>query len=249
MKARYIFLGMLGVLTACEAPKTNSDRPLSVLYREAHNHFSQKEYRTAAAAFEEVERQHPYSIWATKSQIMSAFCYYMVRDYEFAQRTLEVFIQYHPTHRDVSYAYYLKGMCLFAQISSPDRDPKPARDAREAFLELSRRFPDSPYTKDALRKVQALSQLLASHEICVGQYYEKVGNFLAALERFRTVLFSYPDTPQSEEAAYRAIECYISLGLLPDARLMEEMLRKNTPTSLWMKKATRLLKTLHAAKP
>lgn len=247
MKIRCLLLGSLGVLTACQTPKMDLERPLSALYREAYDHFSRQEYKTAAKGFEEVERQHPYSAWATKSQLMSAFCYYMVRDYESAHRTLEVFIQYHPTHKNVAYAYYLKGMSSFAQIASPDRDPRPARDAREIFLELSHRFPESPYAKDALKKVEALSHRLASHEISVGQYYERAGNFLAALERFRMVLFSYPDTPQSEEAAYRAIECYISLGLLPDARTMEGMLRKNTPKSLWTKKATHLLNTLHAS--
>ncbi|MDR1910625.1 MAG: outer membrane protein assembly factor BamD [Holosporales bacterium] len=244
MKARCLLFACFGLLAACQTTKSASDRPLADLYRKAYDHFSKKEYKTAAAAFEEVERQHPYSAWAVKSQLMSAFCYYMVRDYESAQRALEVFIQYHPTHRDIAYASYLKGMCLFMRISSPDRNPRPAYDAREAFLELSRRFPDSPYTQDAVDKAKMLGERLASHEINVGRFYERIGDFLAALGRFRTVLFVYPETPQSEEAAYRIVECCVNLGLLDEARTMENALRKNAPKSVWSQKATRLLRTL-----
>ncbi|MDR1267812.1 MAG: outer membrane protein assembly factor BamD [Holosporales bacterium] len=241
MKRAILVLGMLGILlSACDGPKKGYDRPLGELYREAYELFRKKEYRTAANAFEEVERQHPYSAWATKSKLMSAFCYYMVRDYEAAQRTLEVFIQYHPTHQDVVYAYYLNGMCLFAQVASPERDPRPAREAREAFLLLARRFPGTPYTKDALKKTKKLARLLASHEMEVGRFYEQSGNFLAALERFRVVLASYPDTLQSEEAAYRAVECYLNLGLEEEARKIRSLLQKNAPKSIWLKKATAL---------
>jgi outer membrane protein assembly factor BamD len=238
----------LGALTSCQTTKDDTDRPLAELYRRAHKHFSDKEYKTAAGAFEEVERQHPYSAWAIKSQLMSAFCYYMVRDYESAQRTLDVFIQYHPTHRDISYAHYLKGMCLFMQVASPDRDPKPARETRDVFLELSRRFPDSPYTKDAVSKAEMLGERLASHEIGVGRFYERMGDFLAALKRFRSVLSVYPETRQSEEAAYRVVECLVRLGLLEEARTMRGMLCKNSPKSPWTHKATQLLKPFSAAK-
>ncbi|MDR2412157.1 MAG: outer membrane protein assembly factor BamD [Holosporales bacterium] len=238
---RYAWLWVIFLLAACDEPKKSYDRSLAELYREAHKHFVDKEYRTAATAFEEVERQHPYSYWAIKSQLMSAFCYYMVREYDLAQRTLEVFIQYHPTHQDVGYAYYLKGMCLFAQIVSPSRDSRPARQAYEAFLELSHRFPGTSYAKDAVAKAKELARLLASHEIGVGRFYEEMGNFLAALERFRTVLAAYPETPQAKEAMYRAIECYVSLGLLDEAQKMRASLQKKDPASPWLKKATVLL--------
>ncbi|MDR2416641.1 MAG: outer membrane protein assembly factor BamD [Holosporales bacterium] len=250
-KRRALFTVLIisfGGLTACQTAKDATDRPLVDLYQEAYNHFLQKEYKTAANAFEEVERQHPYSAWAIKSQLMSAFCYYMVKDYESAQRALSVFIQYHPTHRDIAYAHYLKGMCLFMQISSPDRDPKPAREAREAFLELSRRFPESSYARDAIYKAKMLGERLASHEICVGRFYERVGDFLAALTRFRTVLLAYPETRQSEEAAYRTIECYISIGLLDEARATEKTLQNNVPKSVWAQKAARLLSVFSSPK-
>jgi outer membrane protein assembly factor BamD len=238
---RYAWLWSICLLAACEEPKKSYDRPLAELYREAHKHFVDKEYRTAATAFEEVERQHPYSAWAIKGQLMSAFCYYMVREYNDAQRTLEVFIQYHPMHKDIVYAYYLKGMCLFAQIASPTRDSRPAQQAYEAFLELSRRFPGTSYAKDAGKKARKLARLLASHEIGIGRFYEDMGNSLAALERFRTVLAVYPETPQAEEAMYRSIECYVNLGLLDEAQKVRVSLQKKAPVSPWLGKATVLL--------
>jgi outer membrane protein assembly factor BamD len=130
------------------------------------------EYKAAAKGFEEVDRQHPYSVWATKAQIMAAFAYYSSNKYDEAIIALDRFIQLHPGHRDIPYAYYLKALCFYEQISDVGRDQRITQQALDALAEVVKRFPESPYARDARLKVELAIDHLAGKEMSVGRYYQ-----------------------------------------------------------------------------
>src|SRR5258707_12046363 len=179
------------------------EQPVEVLYNRALDALGQQEYKQAAKGFEEVDRQHPYSVWATKAQIMAAFAYYQSNKYDDAIIALDRFIQLHPGHRDIPYAYYLKGLCYYEQISDVGRDQRITQQALDALSDVAKRFPDSPYARDARIKVELCIDQLAGQEMYVGRYYQHKQVYVGAISRYRTVIERYQTTSQLPEALYR----------------------------------------------
>src|SRR5882672_9110353 len=145
------------VLSGCgssDDDKNYVEQPVEQLYNRALDDLGAQDYKAAAKGFEEVDRQHPYSVWATKAQIMAAFTYYQSNKYDDAIIALDRFIQLHPCHRDIPYAYYLKGLCYYEQISDVGRDQRITQQALEALSDVAKRFPESPYARDARLKVE-----------------------------------------------------------------------------------------------
>ena len=142
------------VLAGCAAKKkAYVERPVEELYNAALDQMEQRQYATATETFDEVERQHPYSVWATKAQMMAAYAYYLANRYADAILALDRFIQLHPANRDVAYAMYLKGLSYYEQISDVSRDQKITELALTSFKELISRFPNSKYARDAKVKI------------------------------------------------------------------------------------------------
>ena len=189
--------------------------------------------RLAAKEFEEVDRQHPYSVWATKAQIMAAFTYYQSNKYDDAIIALDRFIQLHPGHRDIPYAYYLKGLCYYEQISDVGRDQRMTQQALDALSDVAKRFPDTPYARDARLKVELTIDHLAGKEMDIGRYYEKQHQYVGAINRFRTVIERYQTTTHVPEALHRLVECYLALGVKSEAKETAAVLGFNFPGSDW----------------
>src|SRR5712675_3675640 len=164
------------------------EQPVEQLYNRALDALGQQEYKVAAKGFEEVDRQHPYSVWATKAQIMAAFTYYQSNKYDDAIIALDRFIQLHPGHRDISYAYYLKGLCFYEQISDIGRDQRITQQALDSLSDVAKRFPDSPYARDARIKVELAIDHLAGKEMDIGRYYQKQQQYIGAVNRYRVVI-------------------------------------------------------------
>lgn len=209
------------------------DRTLEELYHEGRARLFKGEYFKAAKSFDEIERQHPYSEWAPQAQLMSAYSYYLDRKYEDALDPIESFIQLHPAHKDIPYAFYLQGLCYYERLSPIERDQDMARHALESFKEVLKRFPNSIYAKDAKLKIDLLRDNLASKEMNVGRYYLRKKAYLAAMNRFRTVVETYQTTAQVEEALHRLVEIYLALGLIPEAQKAAATLGHNFPASSW----------------
>jgi outer membrane protein assembly factor BamD len=134
-------------LSGCGSSDDDSnyvEQPVEVLYNRALDDLGTQDYKAAAKGFEEVDRQHPYSVWATKAQIMAAFAYYQSNKYDEAVIALDRFIQLHPGHRDIPYAYYLKALCFYEQISDVGRDQRMTQQALDALAEVVKRFPNRP---------------------------------------------------------------------------------------------------------
>jgi outer membrane protein assembly factor BamD len=198
--------------------KNYVEQPVEVLYNRALDDLGSQEYKAAAKGFEEVDRQHPYSVWATKAQIMAAFAYYQSNKYDEAIIALDRFIQLHPGHRDIPYAYYLKALCFYEQISDVGRDQRVTQQALDALAEVVKRFPESPYARDARLKVELAIDHLAGKEMSVGRYYQGNQQYVGAINRYRVVIERYQTTTHVPEALHRLVESYLSLGVKQEAQ-------------------------------
>ncbi len=238
-----IALALVALLGAC-ADDTKTDYregTVESLYNEAMDNLYARLYDEAAAMFDEVERQHPYSVWATRAQLMSAYAYYRNDQYDEATIAARRFIQLHPGHADVAYAYYLVGIGYYEQISDIGRDQQMTRSALDAFEDLVRRFPDSDYAEDARQKIVFAYDHLAGKEIEIGRYYLVRGYYIAAINRFRVVVDDYQTTTHTPEALHRLVEAYLALGLPQEAQRAAAILGYNFPSSAWYRDSYRLL--------
>lgn len=217
------------------------EQPVEQIYNQAMDSLMSEKYDSAADLFDEVERQHPYSVWATRGQLMSAFAHYRKNNYAEALVTLDRFISLHPAHPNVDYAYYLRAMCYYEQISDVARDQKMSEKARDAFEELITRFPDSKYAADAKPKLVLIRDQLAGKEMEIGRFYQKRGHYLAAINRFRTVVEEYDTTSHVPEALHRLTESYLALGVADEAQKAAATLGYNFPGSEWYARSYRLL--------
>ena len=214
---------------------------ISRLYNEALNHLKNREYRTAAKKFAEVERKFPYSRWATKAVLMQAYAQYLRNHYDEAIAAAKKFLTLHPGHKDAPYAHYLIALSLYEQISDVKHDPTAARKAQEALELVVNRYPNTRYAADAERKLKAVRDYLAGKEMEVGRYYLKRGNYLAAINRFKKVITDYQTTAHVPEALYRLVEAYLALGIRSEAQTAAAVLGHNFPNSVWYRDAYRLL--------
>ncbi len=209
------------------------ERPVEEIYNDAVDALAEGDLAEAVLQFDEVERQHPYSVWATKAQLMAAYAQYERGQYDDAIIALERFIDLHPGNRDAGYAYYLKALSSYEQISDVSRDQKITRDASEALEELIRRYPDSKYARDAVLKLDLTRDHLAGKEMEVCRFYLRRGHYLAAINRFSTVVEDYQTTSHVAEALHRLAEAYTALGVSPEARQNAAVLGHNFPGSEW----------------
>jgi outer membrane protein assembly factor BamD len=228
----WLALGLTGCGSS-DDDKNYVETPVEVLYNNALDQLSIQEYKKAAKGFEEVDRQHPYSVWATKAQLMAAFAYYQSNKYDDAIIALDRFIQLHPGHRDLAYAYYLKALCYYEQISDVGRDQRVTQQALEALAEVVKRFSGSPYARDARLKVELAIDHLAGKEMAVGRYYQANQQYVGAINRYRVVIERYQTTTHVPEALHRLVECYLSLGVKSEAQENAAVLGYNFPGSEW----------------
>ncbi len=221
-------------LGACtQKPEEYVERPVEILYNTAMDALLADDYNVAVEKFEEVERQHPYSLWATKAKLMTAYAYYLNNLYDDAIVALNRFIQLHPTNRDVAYAYYLKGLSYYEQISDVARDQKMTELALATLDELVKRFPNSKYARDAKLKIDLTNDHLAGKEMEIGRYYHNQRHYLAAINRFRAVVDNYQTTTHVPEALHRLTEAYLALGVTEEASKTAAVLGHNFPGSEW----------------
>ena len=216
-----------------EEPAGPTEPSVEQLYNNAMDTLIEGNRVAAAQQFEEVERQHPYSVWATKAQLMAAYAMYQGGEYENAIIALDRFIQLHPGNRDVSYAYYLKALSYYRQITDVGRDQRTTEEALVAFQDLVRRFPSSRYARDARHKIDLIADHLAGKEMEVGRFYQRREDYLAAINRFKVVVEKYDTTTHVPEALHRLIESYTALGLNDNARRVAAVLGYNYPGSAW----------------
>jgi outer membrane protein assembly factor BamD len=229
-------------LAACKSPEPDiPDTPVDQLYNNALDTLNAGRTRDAAKLFDEVERQHPYSEWATQAQLMSAYAYYLIDSYDDAIPALERFIDLHPGNRGAAYAYYLRALCYYEQIADVNRDQGNTEEAQRALSDVIARFPNTPYARDATLKLDLVRDHLAGKEMAVGRYYQVRGQYLAAINRYKTVVDQYQTTTHVPEALERLTESYVALGVYDEAERTASVLGYNYPGNQWYQNAYDLL--------
>jgi outer membrane protein assembly factor BamD len=224
------------------------ERPVEELYNAAMDYLAADEWQQAAKAFDEVERQHPYSTWAIKAQLLSAYSLYQANKYDEAVLAAQRFTQLYPGNKDAPYAYYLIAISHYEQISDVGRDQRATQRALAALDEVVRRFPNSEYARDARLKIDLTRDHLAGKEMEVGRFYLRRGQTVAAINRFRAVVEKYQTTSHVPEALHRLTEAYLSLGLTDEAQATASVLGHNFPGSDWYLDSYALL-TGHDLRP
>jgi outer membrane protein assembly factor BamD len=238
-------LSLTGVLlTGCgtsDEEEVIKSEPVDVLYNRGHEALMKGDYEEAMEAFTEVERQHPYSEWAVRAQVMNAYAAYENEDYVDAIAILERYVKMHPSSESTPYAYYLMALCYYDQISDVRRDQGYTEKALTALEEVMKRFPDTDYARDARIKRDLTVDHLAGKEMEVGRYYLKRGEYLSAINRFQYVVENFETTAHTPEALHRLVESYLSLGVRDEAQKNAAVLGYNYPDSLWYRESYQLL--------
>ncbi len=209
------------------------ERSVEELYNSSMDALLGGNYEVAAQRFDEVERQHPYSVWATKAQLMGAYAHYQANEYDQAIAALQRYVELHPGSPDVAYAYYLTAISYYEQISDVGRDQSLTRRARSALEAVVRRFPGTDYAHDARLKLDLTRDHLAGKEMSVGRFYLRQGHLLAAINRFRIVVEQYQTTSHVPEALHRLAEAYTAVGLDEEAVRVAAVLQHNYPGNEW----------------
>jgi outer membrane protein assembly factor BamD len=222
-------------LAACGSDNEDEyvEQPVEELYNEGLDNLHAGENLDAAGFFDEVERQHPYSTWATRAQLMAAYAHYQEGEYDDALNAIDRFLSLHPGHPSAPYAYYLRALCYYEQIADVTRDQKNTEFALGALSEVVRRYPESPYARDAQLKIDLTRDHLAGKDMEIGRFYLKRGEYQAAIKRFGRVIERYQTTTHVPEALHRLTEAYLALGIVEEAQTAAAVLGHNYPGSDW----------------
>jgi outer membrane protein assembly factor BamD len=219
------------------------DSPADMLYNEGLYLLNTKQdYKEAAKKFDQVDRENPYSDWARKALLMSAYAYYQSEDYDECINAAERYVTLHPGSPDAAYAQYLIGSSYYDQILDVSRDQARAQKAIDALEEVVRKYPNSEYATAAKKKIGMGRDQLAGKEMDIGRYYLERRDFIGAINRFKVVVTQYQTTRHVEEALMRLSECYVSLGIMDEAQTAAAVLGHNFPDSPWYKDAYNLVK-------
>lgn len=237
----FLALTLLGACADGDSGKPYVEKPVDELYNGALKAMKAHEYPEAARLFDEVERQHPYSEWASRAQLMAAYANYQAYKYDEASDTLNRFIELHPGHPNIAYAYYLRALCHYEQITDVGRDQSNTAKAMQELQDVTKRFPGTPYARDAALKISLTRDHLAGKEMEIGRYYQRRKLFIAALGRFRKVVTDYQTTSQVAEAMARLVEVYLAIGIPREAQAVAAVLGHNFPSSNWYKESYALL--------
>ncbi|MDR3536724.1 MAG: outer membrane protein assembly factor BamD [Acetobacteraceae bacterium] len=234
-----VMLLVLPLLAGCGGSKDEEDTsnvqvaPVETLYNNGIDALNARRYSAATDQFSSVEQNYPYSTWAVNAQLMQGYAQYLQNHYTDALGTLDRFIQLHPAHRSIAYAYYLRALCYYEQIADIQRDQKGTEQAMAALQDVVNRFPDSTYATDARLKIDLCRDHLAGKEMEIGRWYESQHLYEAAIGRFQRVVDDFQTTNHVPEALHRLTEIYLVLGLRDQAKQTAAVLGYNYPGSEW----------------
>lgn len=242
---RLLFIAITLIsLAACQSKSKDADKiiPAQELYNLGIKELEAKNYGKAASAFEKVFFQHPGNKITADAELMQAYSLYLDGEYDEVGDVLDIFLKLHPRHKDVAYAYYLKALANYVQISNVKLDQSRTRYAKQGLEEVISRYPGSKYAIDAALKIDLVNDHLAGKEMLVGRYYLKKRNPIAAIKRFQTVVEEYETTTHITEALHRLVESNLMLGLPNEAKKYANVLEHNYPKSKWAVFSKNLLK-------
>ena len=250
LRFNVLALAAVVALAACASKQPEYvERPVEELYNEAMDKLQAGTWPEAALAFDEVERQHPYSQWATRAELMSGYAYYRAGDFATAILAAQRYLQLHPGSPEAAYANYIIAVSHYEQIVDVQRDQVETRAALDALGLVAARYPGTEYARDAVLKIDLVREHLAGKEMAIGRYYQRRGEYVAAINRFRQIITEYQTTSHVPEALHRLTESYLALGVVPEAQSAAAVLGYNFPGSQWYEDSYRLLERAGVAAP
>ncbi|MGD9669584.1 MAG: outer membrane protein assembly factor BamD [Hyphomicrobiaceae bacterium] len=239
--------GALMVLQGCassnDLQKALNPDPPGTMYAAADRLMTKGKYEAAAKKFEDLDRDHPYSPEARRAIVMSAYAYYKAGKLPEAIASAERYTTMHPGTKEAAFAHHIIASSYFDEMRTPNRDQSSTKKALAELKKLKALYPDSEYAKKADNRIRLTEDTLAAAEMEVGRYYLKRSNYVAAINRFKTVVSDYQTTAHVEEALMRLVECYMALGIKQEAQTAAAVLGHNFPNSRWYKDAYALLES------
>ena len=230
-----------------EINEKSLDMQVFEAYNEGINSLESGDVLFAAKKFNEAELLYPQSLWAPKSSLMAAYAYYSQDYYSDSIMELERFLKVYPLNKNLDYAYYLLGLCYYEQIIDEKKDLQSMLKAKKNFIFIINNFPNTEYAIDSSFKVDLIDDILASKEMYVGRYYFERQKWIAAINRFRTVIDKYETTIYSEEALHRLVEIYFIIGLKEESQKYANLLGYNYQSSEWYKRSYSLFDKSYAS--
>lgn len=237
----------MGSLFGSSDSGTLDTRPPDAMYKDAEEKLDKGSSAKAAEIFERIDQLYPYSEESKKATLMAAVAYQKAGKGPEAVAAARRYLQLHPGTKEAAQAQQIIASSYFDRVSSPTRDQGETKKAIAELETLMRRYPNSEYTEEAKRRIKLAHDTLAAAEMSVGRYWQKKGNYLAAVNRFKTVVTDYQQTAHVEEALMRLTECYMALGIVSEAQTAAAILGHNFPDSPWYKDAYALLQSGGAA--
>jgi outer membrane protein assembly factor BamD len=234
---------LAGACASSNNAKLLNPDPPEKMYADADLMLTKGSYSDAARKFEDLDRDHPYSPEARRAIVMAAYAYYKAGKYQEAIASAQRYTSLHPGTKDAALAHHIIATAHFDEIHSPARDQTATRKALAELKVLRQRYPDSPYARQAENRIRIAEDVLAASEMSVGRYYEKRGNQVAAINRYKVVVSDYQTTAHVEEALYRLVETNMALGITAEAQSAAAVLGHNFPNSEWYQHAYALLKS------
>lgn len=235
---------MLGVSGCRKDKEFQGEMSAEDIYAQASKSLNGQNWGRAIGAYKALQTRYPFGRYTEQSMLDLSYAYFKAGEPENALSTLDRFIRTYPAHPSVDYAYYLKGLVNYEQNIGflekmmpnrvRDRDQSMARDAFLDFSELTRRFPDSRYVPDARQRMIFLRNNLAAYEITVAEFYLRREAFVAAANRARYALETYPNTPQNADALVVLHRAYTELELPELAEGSMAVLALNYPDNYYV---------------
>ena len=243
-----LLLIVLIILSACSKEEVeisnikevNQEQEIITAYKEAYLAIDQGDPYFAAKKFLEAELLFPQSEWAPRSALMASYSYYLQNYYAEALANLERYIKTYPSHKDLVYAHYLIAMCYYETIEDEQRDSAPLIKAQKKFNFIVKEYPNTDFSVDAKFKLGLIEDILAAKEMYLGRYYIKRGKWIAALNRFKTVIEKHDKTVFIEEALHRMVEINYKIGLLDESQKYANILGYNYLSSEWYRKTFKI---------
>jgi len=257
---KIFFLIIFVILTSCSSENKKisiieeSDLELQMIdaYKEGYEELEKGDVIYAAKKFNEAELLYPQSKWASKAVLLSAYAYYSQNYYDRSIQELERFIKKYPNHKNMDYAYFLLAMCYYENIIDEKKDLEPLLLSKQKFEFILKNYPDTDFAQDAKFKIGLIQDVMASKEMYIGKYYLKKGKWVAAINRFKTVLNKYETTIYVEEALHRLVETNYKIGLEEEAKKYANLLGYNYQSSQWYEQSYKIFnkdyKTSHEIK-
>ena len=247
IKLSLVFL-ITFALYSCSKPKENislikeitQEEELITTYKEALDSLNKGDPYYASKKFLETEMLFPQSDWAPKSALMAAYSYYVQDYYAESIFHLERYLNTYPNDTRVSYGHFLLAMSHYQKIVGEKNDLKPLIEARDKFQFIIDTYPNTDFAVDSKFKIDLIKEIMASKEMYIARHYVKKEKWIAAINRFKTIIEDYETTIYVEESIHRLVEIYYYLGLLEESKKYASFLGYNYGSSQWYQASYKL---------